>query len=124
MHVAGRRDREELFGPVGLLLLDQFHIVQQGERGIDHAGARRIGAAGPFLDRTDEIVAVTGLLRDELEKHELQLARIEHASRSALAVPRHAPPHLEGAAPPPTAPAGTIVLSLREHPEFLLARYY
>ena len=32
------------------------HLLHQGERGVDDAGARRIPAAGPLLERLDEVV--------------------------------------------------------------------
>ena len=60
-------------------------LLEQGERGIDDAGTRRIAAAEPVLDRLDEFVAVRGLVGDELQQHEAQAAVAEDAAAAAAA---------------------------------------
>src|SRR5258708_21516514 len=65
--------------------LDQPHVLEQGERRIDDARARRIFAAGQALDRADEVVAVAWLIGDQLQKHEAKLAALEHPAAAAAA---------------------------------------
>src|SRR5690606_33985150 len=85
-------DGEQFFRAVALLRRDLPHLVEQGEGGIDHPGARRIGAAGQLLDPADQVIAVARLVGDQLEQHEPQFAAVEHppprsaASLSAVAM--------------------------------------
>src|SRR5690348_7060929 len=66
-------------------LLDEAHLLEHRQRRIDDARARRIAAAGQFLDRADEVVAVPRLLRNQLQEHQSQLAGFEHPPRPAAA---------------------------------------
>ena len=68
MRGAGFGDREQLLGPFGLPRLDQVHVVEQRERGIDDPRARRIGTAGQLLDRADQVIAVTRLFGDQRQQ--------------------------------------------------------
>src|SRR5687768_6802806 len=79
MRAALASDLEGLARPFARGLFDEAHVLQQGEGGIDDAGARRIFAAGQVLDRTDEVVAVTRLVSDQLQENEPKLSGFEHA---------------------------------------------
>src|SRR5262249_38753677 len=46
-------------------------LLEHGERGIDHAGARAVRAAELVFDCLDELVAVPRLLRDQLQDEQL-----------------------------------------------------
>src|SRR5689334_24751657 len=63
--------------------LDQAHVLQQGQRRIDHARTRRIFAAGQLLDRADEVVAVPRLVGAEFQEDEAKFAALEHPARPA-----------------------------------------
>src|SRR6185503_5673972 len=81
-------------------------FLEVGQGGVDDAGARRIEAAGPLLQRLDEVVAVARLLLDQIERDEAQIARGEHAADAEI-VAEAAPvaPAAAAAAPAtPTAP--------------------
>src|SRR5690606_19237061 len=76
------------------------------QRRIDHAGARRIAAAGQLLHRAHQVVSVPRLVRDQLEQHQAQFARIEHPPPAAA--PAAAPfiaPVPSGPVPAPAASA-------------------
>jgi hypothetical protein len=65
-------------------------LLEEGERGIDDAGARGIKALGLFLDGLDQVVAVPRLLLDEIERDEPDIAARKHAADAevlAQAVP-------------------------------------
>ncbi len=79
--------REQLLGTLGLARLDQPHIVEQGERRIDHPRARRIGTPGQLFDLTDQIIAVARFVGDQLEQDEPQLAAVEHPPPARAASP-------------------------------------
>src|SRR5262249_10096601 len=79
-------DRERLAGALRLCPFDVPQILEHRQRRIDDAGAGRIGPAGQLLDGADEIVAMPGLIRDELEQDEPQLSRIEQAPTTALPI--------------------------------------
>ena len=74
-----------LRAPSAGLFVDQSHFAQHRQRRIDDARARRIGAAGAFLDGADQVVAVTGLVGDQFEQHEAQFAAVEHPPPAAAA---------------------------------------
>ena len=74
-------------GLLGRDFLDQAHVGEHRQRRIDHARARRIFAAGQFLDRADQIITVARFVGDQLEQHEPQFARAEHPSPTARAQP-------------------------------------
>src|SRR4030095_9242125 len=76
-----------------LLFRDQAHVLEQGQGRVDHAGARRIFAAGHFLDRLDELIAMARLIDDQLEQYQAELATFENPLLLAAAAP-----------PPPAAP--------------------
>src|SRR5215472_15420697 len=82
---AGLGDAVELLAALGVLHGDVAELFEQGQRRVDHAGARRIGAPDLVLDGLDDLVAVTGRLADQLEDHEAQVALIEHARSAAHA---------------------------------------
>src|SRR5215218_435921 len=79
----------DLLGVLGLGLCNQAHVFEHGQRRVDDAGARRIFAAGHFLDRLDQLIAVARLVGDQLEQHQAQLAALEHplAVAAAMAAP-------------------------------------
>jgi hypothetical protein len=54
-------------------------LVEVGERGIDHAGARRIEACRALLQRLDDLVAVARTLGEQRQDDQLQVARGELA---------------------------------------------
>src|SRR6476646_8862661 len=51
--------------PLARRFLDQPHILKEGQRRVNDAGAWRIFAASQFLDGADEVVTVPRLVRDE-----------------------------------------------------------
>ena len=59
------------------------HLVQHGQRRIDDAGARGVGAAAQFLDGANQIVAVPRLGGEQLEQDQPQLARVEDPAAPA-----------------------------------------
>src|SRR3569832_314430 len=101
---------ELLARALDLAFLDQAHIVEHGEGGIDHARARGVGAAGQAFDLADQVIAVTRFVGDQLQQHEPQLAAVKHAATTAGATTA-AP-----AAPAPTAtmmaPATTDTIAI------------
>src|ERR1700678_2330401 len=62
------------------------HLFKHGHRRIDDARAGRIVAPDPLAELLDDLVAVAGLLGDERENHEPQLAAVEHAALAAADV--------------------------------------
>src|SRR5690606_10506892 len=58
--------------------LDHAFVGEKLERRIDRTGAGRIGAAGQFLDRLDQLVAMARFVREQLQQGEAQLAMAEH----------------------------------------------
>jgi hypothetical protein len=66
-------------------LFDVAHVLEQGEDRINHAGARDVQAAGQFLDRADELIAMARLVGDQLEQDQAKLARIEDPPAPAAA---------------------------------------
>src|SRR4051794_38470598 len=77
---------ERLARALARRLLDQAHVLEQGQRRVDDAGARSIFAAGQLLDCADEVVAVARLVRDQLQQDQAKLARFEHPAPSAAAL--------------------------------------
>ena len=71
------------FAPSLALEFHQAHLFQHGQQRIDHAGARRVGAADAMFDLLDDLVAVAGLLCDQRQHDELEIALIEHAAHAA-----------------------------------------
>src|SRR5207247_1930385 len=96
MRLAGIGDRVELLCAFRLLLLDQPHILEHGERRIDDAGARGIGAAGALLDVADQVIAVARLLLDQLEQDEPELAAVEHAAAATAMMAVAGKPPFDG----------------------------
>src|SRR5947209_10680290 len=78
-------DLERLSRPLARSFVDQPHVLEQRQRRIDHARAGGIFAVGQILDRSDEVVAVTRFVGDELEQDQPQLATLEHPSRAPAA---------------------------------------
>jgi hypothetical protein len=58
---------EHLFRILGFLLGDEIHVLEHGQRRIDHPGTGGIIALGQILDRLDQLIAVTRLVGDQLE---------------------------------------------------------
>ena len=83
MRAAFVGDLERLARAFARRFLDQAHVLEQGQRRIDDARARRIFAAGQLLDRADQVVAVARLVGDQLEQHEPELAAFEHPAGCA-----------------------------------------
>jgi hypothetical protein len=69
---------------------DVAEVLEHGERRVNHAGARHVGAAQAVLDGLDYLVAVARPFGDERENNEAKLAVIEHAGPAA-AVPMFVP---------------------------------
>src|SRR5690348_5314606 len=84
-------DLERLASALARSFLDQAHFHEHRQRRIDHPGARRVGAAGQFFDRANQVVAVPRLLGDQLEQDESQLSRFKHAAGAAAAASAPAP---------------------------------
>src|SRR5436309_2415151 len=78
---------EALLGAFRTLFLDKAHLVEQGDRWIDDAGAGRVGAAGHRLDLADQIIAMARFVGDQLEEDEPQFAAVEHAPAASAAAP-------------------------------------
>ena len=81
---AGGGDVEQLAGALG----GAFHlgeVFEQGEGGVDDAGAGGVGAAGEVLDGFDDLVAVAGVFGDEVQHEEAQIAMFEKARHAAAA---------------------------------------
>src|SRR5690242_812283 len=93
MRAAFLRNLIGLAGTLGLRFLDESHILQQRERGIYDARARRIGAVSHRLDRTDEIVAVTrtALVRDEEQQEHPKFAAFELPAAASTSAGSAAP---------------------------------
>src|SRR5262249_3401933 len=53
------RDRILLAGALGAFRPDVAELFEQGQRRVDDAGARAVGAAKALLDRLDQFIAVT-----------------------------------------------------------------
>ena len=79
------------------------HVLDQGQRGIDDAGARAVAAADPLFERLDDLVAVARLLGHQGENDEPEIAAVEHAPLARLE-PAAAPVPAE-----PVPPAETVV---------------
>jgi hypothetical protein len=60
-------------------------LFEHGQGRVDHAWAGTVAAADRFLDRLDDLVAVTGLLGDERQNHEAKIAMIENPAEPAAA---------------------------------------
>src|SRR5215469_3489638 len=73
-------------------------LLEPGQRGVDHSGARTVEAARTLLECLDELVAVARTLCEQREQHQLQVARCQ-----APPGPESAPAHAETA---PAKPAG------------------
>src|SRR5690606_37591840 len=120
MGAARLGDREGLARATRTRLGDQVHVLEHGERRVDHPRARRIGAFGQRLDGADEIVAVARLVGDQLQEDEAEFAAVEHPAAPAatmVAAPAApitpvAPVAAAGAMSPAPAMAAT---SHREH---------
>ena len=60
-------------------------VLEQGQGRVDHAGAGPIDTPGRLGDRADQIVAMPGLLGDQRQQHEAQVAATEiPASTTAM----------------------------------------
>src|SRR5205814_9280121 len=86
----GRQEGSTVLGD-GIKLLGaarglEAHIAelfQEGQRRIDDARARAVHAAELVLDGLDQLVAVAGLLGNQLEQHVAQIAVVENAAAAA-----------------------------------------
>jgi hypothetical protein len=58
-------------------------IFEQGQRRIDDAGARAVGAADLLLDGADDVVAMARLFRNQLQHDKAEVALIEDAPPAA-----------------------------------------
>src|SRR5262249_40232890 len=62
-------------------------LLQIGERGIHHAGARGIETTGQLLERLDDLVAMSGTLGEQRQNDELQIIGAELAAHENTASP-------------------------------------
>src|SRR5687767_5934862 len=72
----------------------EAEVNEHRERGVDGARARRIGSRETVLELLDDLVAVAGLLLQQLKDHVLEVALLEHpptAPRPAAAAPWPSP---------------------------------
>ncbi|MNL26085.1 hypothetical protein D3C87_1475950 [compost metagenome] len=89
-------------------------VLEEGQRGIDHARARLVEAAGAGLQRLDQFVAVRRLFLEQRQQQQLQVFRAELAAPApAIAIEAIAPLKVRAAAlrPETAAPAGHGVLA-------------
>src|ERR1700677_3874221 len=97
--LAFRRQPVEL-APLRILArLGVAHLFEHGQRRIDDARAWRIVAPNALAELLDDLVAVAGLLGDERENHEPELAAVEHAALTAASVAAAGTPAAERPAP-------------------------
>src|SRR5215210_4776285 len=69
------------------------HIFEQLQRGVDGAGTRGVESSGPLLQLPYDLVAVGGLVLEQVEDHVLQIPLLEHPPPpGAVAEPRPVPP--------------------------------
>src|SRR5690606_13673726 len=94
--LAFERDGEETFRAFGRLGADQVLFLEHGQRRIDGARTRRVGAGKALFHRADQVVAVPRLLADEGEQKQPEVAMAEHAPAPASA---KAAPEAFGSAP-------------------------
>ena len=94
-----RFDRRAVVGEVGPALVgdgvellvalgrrgDVAGLLEEGQRRIDDARARRIEALRLFLDGLDQVVAVARLLLDEVQRDQPQVAAGQHAADAEIA---------------------------------------
>src|ERR1700678_509970 len=72
------------------------HLLEIGERRIDHAGTGCVDAAGMLFHFLDDFIAMTRFLAEQQQDDQLQVPRSEHHGRApARAAP--AEPAAEGA---------------------------
>src|SRR5690606_42998 len=86
---------------------DEALVLQHGQGGVDHSGARPVGAARAVLQLAHQLVAVARLLGAPGEHHEAQVAMLKE--------PAHAAPAAHGVAHvPPEAVAAPAFVSVME----------
>src|SRR5262249_6133712 len=84
------------------------HVLEPGQRWIDHAGARGIAAAHALFDRLHQLVAVARRLADQRQRQDAQLAVIEKARAAPAPVPH--PAAFMAFGPLLAVPAATLLL--------------
>jgi hypothetical protein len=67
----------------GIHRADVALVLQKLKRGVHGAGGRGVAAGHLLLQRLDDLVPVAGLLLQQAEDHELDLARLEHLGTAA-----------------------------------------
>src|SRR5919107_4719156 len=68
------------------------HILQQLQCGVNRAGARGVEPAGPLLQLPNDLVAVGGLVREQVEDNVLEIPLLEHPPPlAAMTKPRPMP---------------------------------
>src|SRR5215208_3396325 len=73
-----------------------LHVFEQLQCGINGAGTRRVEPAGPLLQLPYNLVAVGGLVLEQVEDHVLQVPLLKHPSPArTVAEPRPVPPSEE-----------------------------
>src|SRR5215212_2250001 len=73
-----------------------LHVFEQLQRGVNGAGTRRVEPAGPLFQLPYNLVAVRGLVLEQVEDHVLQVPLLEHPSPPrTVADPRPVPPSEE-----------------------------
>jgi hypothetical protein len=68
----------------------ESELLQECQRWVHHARARGIRPTSEFLDGLDEVVAVAGPLRKQVEQQIAQVALAERASAAMVAASRQA----------------------------------
>src|ERR1700680_1519695 len=81
------------------------HLLEPGERRVDHAGARAVEAARALFERLDELVAMTRPSGQQSQQHQLQIPGGETAPGSKGPAPHaHAAGEPAGEAPEAAMP--------------------
>src|SRR5262249_54176034 len=92
-------------------------LLEEGQRGIDHAWARAVPAARLLFDQLDQLIAVSRLLGDQGKREQLEVALREHAADAepvaAAARPR-TPTRTSPSVPAKSAcgPSATAIIAL------------
>ncbi len=114
--------RELLARALGGVGPDVAELLEQGQRRVDHPGARAVEPAEFLLDRLDQLVAMTRLLGDQAEQHIAQIAVVEEAPEPAAAASAMAVPGETAAehAAARVAPVVVVCVSMSKHSRIVL----
>ena len=76
-------------GELGLaaigIALNQLALFQKGQRRVDHARARAVGAVEQRFDLANQVITVARLIGDQRQQHQFQVARGEYPRPTAAA---------------------------------------